>query len=73
MDKQSRRALLKGLGTAAEFIPVAGPFIGGALKVAGSFKSGGKVKKTGIYKLHKGETVLTPAQFRKHKLGHRNG
>lgn len=28
-----------------------------ALKVPG-FKKGGKVKKTGIYKLHKGETVV---------------
>ena len=24
----------------------------------GSFKKGGKVKKTGIYKLHKGERIL---------------
>jgi hypothetical protein len=42
-----------------------------ALKVPG-FKKGGKVKKTGIYKLHAGETVMTPEQFRKHKLGHKN-
>jgi hypothetical protein len=28
-----------------------------ALKIPG-FKKGGKVKKTGIYKLHKGETVV---------------
>jgi hypothetical protein len=27
-------------------------------KVIGSFKKGGKVKKTGLYKLHKGEEVL---------------
>lgn len=27
-------------------------------KVLGSFKNGGKVKQTGIYKLHKGETVI---------------
>lgn len=26
-------------------------------KPLGSYKNGGKVKKTGIYKLHKGETV----------------
>jgi len=37
-----------------------------------SMKTGGKVHKTGIYKLHKGETVMIPEQFRKHKLGHRN-
>ena len=28
------------------------------LKDAASFKKGGKVKKTGIYKLHKGEKVI---------------
>jgi hypothetical protein len=28
----------------------------------GSFKKGGKVKKTGIYKLHKGERVLNKEQ-----------
>jgi hypothetical protein len=28
----------------------------------GSFKKGGKVKKTGKYKLHKGERVLTKKQ-----------
>lgn len=27
-------------------------------KILGSFKKGGKVKKTGIYKLHKGEKVV---------------
>lgn len=27
-------------------------------KVLGSYKKGGKVKKTGLYKLHKGEKVL---------------
>jgi hypothetical protein len=41
-----------------------------ALKVPG-FKKGGKVKKTGIYKLHAGEHVETPEQFRKRKLGHK--
>jgi len=47
-----------------------------AKETMGSFKKGGKVKKTGIYKLHAGETVVpkhdTPAAFRKNKLGHRN-
>ncbi len=30
-----------------------------AQPVLGSYKKGGKVKKTGLYKLHKGEKVLT--------------
>jgi len=54
-----------------------GGLLGGLLhkaKVPG-FKHGGKVEKTGIYKLHKGE-VVTPAnevaEFRKKKLGHKN-
>lgn len=29
-----------------------------ANKTIGSFKKGGKVNKTGLYKLHKGEEVL---------------
>jgi len=36
-----------------------------ALKIPG-FKHGGKVKKTGIYKLHKGEKVLTAKQAKSH-------
>lgn len=35
--------------------------------VKGSFKKGGKVKKTGIYKLHKGEKVLTKEETMKHE------
>lgn len=31
----------------------------GAEKVAGSMKKGGHVRKTGLYRLHKGEYVLT--------------
>jgi len=31
----------------------------------GSFKKGGKVKKTGSYKLHKGERVLTKKQAKR--------
>jgi hypothetical protein len=34
-------------------------------KPLGSFKKGGKVKKTGIYKLHKGEKVLNAKQTKK--------
>lgn len=33
--------------------------------VMGEFKKGGKVKKTAIYKLHKNERVLNPAQTKK--------
>ena len=33
------------------------------------FKKGGKVKKTGFAKVHKGERVLTKAQQRKHLRG----
>ena len=36
--------------------------------VPGEFKHGGKVKKTGLAKVHKGEIVLTAAQA-KAKLG----
>lgn len=32
------------------------------VKPLGSFKKGGRVKKTGVYKLHKGEHVLTARQ-----------
>ena len=32
----------------------------------GSFKRGGKVKKTGLIKAHKGERVLTKKQASKH-------
>ena len=35
-----------------------------AVATAGSYKKGGLVKKTGLAKVHKGETVLTPAQKR---------
>jgi hypothetical protein len=42
-----------------------------------SFKHGGKVKKTGIYKLHKGERVVPAGKnevesFRRNHLGHKN-
>lgn len=35
--------------------------------VFGSFKKGGKVKKTGNYKLHKGEKVISVAQLARAK------
>lgn len=38
------------------------------LKPLGSFKKGGKVKKTGLYKLHKGERV-NPVKKAKKKVG----
>lgn len=34
-------------------------------KLLGSLKKGGRVKKTGKYKLHKGEHVFTRSQVRK--------
>ena len=34
-------------------------------KVQGSYKKGGKVKKTGVYRLHKGERVLNAKQTKK--------
>jgi hypothetical protein len=40
----------------------AGPSRAGASPLLGQFKKGGKVKKTGNYKLHKGERVLTAKQ-----------
>ena len=36
------------------------------INVAGSFKKGGKVPKTGIYKLHKGETVTPKGKMIAH-------
>ena len=35
-----------------------------AIGVLGSLKKGGKVKKTGLYKLHKNEVVLTQKQMK---------
>ncbi len=37
----------------------------GMTKPLGSFKKGGKVKKTGVYKLHKGEEVANAKQTAK--------
>jgi hypothetical protein len=48
----------------------------GKIAYSGSMKKGGNVKKTGLYRLHKGEQVIPAnevAAFRKNKLGHRNG
>jgi hypothetical protein len=36
-----------------------------AVKVMGEFSKGGPVKKTGVYKVHKGERVLNPKQTKK--------
>lgn len=35
----------------------------GARPILGSFKNGGKVKRTGIYKLHAGEKVMSLKQL----------
>ena len=34
---------------------------------AGNYKRGGKVRKTGLAKVHKGERVLTTAQAKRYK------
>ena len=39
--------------------------VSGMTKPLGSYKKGGKVKKTGTYKLHAKERVLNPKQTRK--------
>jgi len=38
-------------------------------RIAGSYKKGGKVKRTAVYKLHKGERVLNPKQTKKAEKG----
>ena len=38
-----------------------------ATPVLGSLKRGGRIKKTGLYRLHKGEYVLTKRKARKMK------
>jgi len=38
-----------------------------ATPVLGSLKKGGKIHKTGLYKLHKGELVLTAKQAKRFK------
>lgn len=51
-------------GTPMPVMPVRNPMQG---PVLGSFKRGGKVKKTGLYKLHRGEKVMSLASLRKAK------
>lgn len=46
--------ILNGVGTAVD----TGTKIAKIAAVLGSFKHGGKVQKTGLYKLHKGEFVI---------------
>lgn len=41
--------------------------VSGMVKPLGSFKKGGKVKKTGAYKLHKGEVVVPAKTVKKAK------
>lgn len=38
------------------------------LHALGSYQKGGKVKKTGIYKVHKGEVVIPAAKVRARKM-----
>jgi hypothetical protein len=56
-----------GLGPARmPFDPRAGGYQPGG-PMLGSFKKGGKVKKTGKYKLHKGEKVMSVKQLARAK------
>ena len=43
------------------------------MKPLGSFKKGGHVKKTGVYKLHKGERVLNRRQTAQMDMAKRSG
>jgi hypothetical protein len=49
--------------------PMGGPRFG-SLQPLGSFKKGGKVKKTGLYKLHKGERVMRAGMGKLSDLRH---
>src|ERR1700733_507664 len=52
----------QALGGMPERSPVASPVRAPMAKPLGSFKKGGKVPKTGVYKLHEGEQVVPKAQ-----------
>ena len=45
------------------------PAQGGDDSMTPEFKRGGKVKRTGLAKVHKGEEVLTSSQARKYRRG----
>lgn len=45
-----------------EYTSAMDPIVQKYQQVKGSFKKGGKVKSTGLYKVHKGERVLTKAK-----------
>jgi hypothetical protein len=53
--QQAKDRIAESMAREANMNPRAGDLLGG-------FKKGGKVKKTGPYKLHKGERVLTARQ-----------
>jgi hypothetical protein len=57
-DKDAAYERVEKETEAAETVNAAGLPYRKADKVLGSFKKGGKVKKTGVYKLHKNEVVV---------------
>jgi len=72
------RGLLPGMKSRNRKFKEEGGLAGALLhKAIPSFKHGGKVKKTGIYKLHAGETVVPAGKnevesFRRNHLGHKS-
>lgn len=42
-------------------------------QIAGSMRQGGKIRKTGIYKLHRGERVLNKQQAKRFAHRHLKG
>jgi len=61
-DKEQLAKTGKAIKTGVQ--DVGGALASGARKVAGMFKKGGKVPKTGNYKLHRGETVVPAGMAR---------
>ena len=56
-------------GPAMRQMPTMVPLSGmGRSRFMQSYKKGGQVKKTGIYKLHKGERVISLAQIMRGKI-----
>lgn len=49
-----------------------GSKIAGSVPIVGSFKKGGKVKKTGLAKVHKGERVLSISQNKEYEKMKKN-
>jgi hypothetical protein len=58
---------LSGRRAPVSTLPIRGGGIGGDMGSMRSFKRGGKVKRTGKAKLHKGEQVLPAKEARKYR------